>query len=132
MSTNTKASFEIKTWEESPYAEIEGGGKLTRASVRKFYTGGLEGEGKLEFLMAYSADGTASYVGIELVTGSVGNRPGSFIFQNIGTFDGASAKDTWTVIPGSATGGLRGLRGTVAFSAGHQPNYPIVFEYEFD
>jgi hypothetical protein len=39
VSTHAAAVFEIKTWDEKPYEEIEGGSKLTRVSVTKTYGG---------------------------------------------------------------------------------------------
>jgi hypothetical protein len=42
-----QAEFKIANWNETPFSEVEEGGKLTRARVKKSYTGEIEGEGIL-------------------------------------------------------------------------------------
>jgi hypothetical protein len=123
MRKQAKAIFGIKSWDEKPYNEIEGAPKLTRVSATKSYQGDIEGEGKLEYLMMYRTAGSASFMGLERVTGSVGGRSGSFVLQHTGTFEGGVAKVTLSVVPGSGTGDLRGLSGEGRFSVGHQPPY---------
>ena len=129
MRKQAKATFGIKSWEEKTYNEMEGAPKLTRVSATKSYQGDIEGEGKLEYLMMYRTDGSASFVGMERVTGSIGSRSGSFVLQHTGTFEGGVAKVTLSVVPGSATGDLRGLNGEGNFSVGHQPPYSMTLEY---
>ena len=63
MTSTATGSFEIKGWDEKTYTEIEGGRKLTRASVAQAFTGDLVGEGAVEWLMCYRADGTADVPG---------------------------------------------------------------------
>ncbi len=104
MSTHATATFEVKSWDEQPYQEFEGGTKLTRASVTTSYHGDIEGEGTLEYLMFYGEDGSASFVGLERVVGRVGNRSGSFVLRHSGAYEGGTAKATYVVVPGSGTG----------------------------
>jgi len=59
MKKSAKATFEIKSWEEKTYDELEGGAKLTRARITKIYHGDIEAESTLEYLMMYRLDGTA-------------------------------------------------------------------------
>lgn len=132
MMQLARAEFSITKWEEKAYSEIEGASKLTRANVTKFYKGEIEGEGTLEYLMAYGNDGSASFVGIERVVGRVGNKQGNFVFQHVGTFKDGVAKSTWTVVPKSGTEGLKGLRGEVESALGHASSYPVEFNYEFE
>lgn len=49
---NAKASFTNTAWEETPYAEIDAGRKLTRVRAAFTYTGHLEGEGTVEYLIS--------------------------------------------------------------------------------
>ena len=127
LSTST---FSLKRWDEKPYDEVDGGPKLTRASVVYGFEGELVGEGRLEYLMAYLTDGSALFSGFQRFVGRVGAREGSFIFRHSGRFESGVASDTWTVLPGSGTGGLAGITGQVEFSAAHQDRYEIIFEYE--
>ena len=132
MRKQAKATFDIKSWDEKTYNEIEGAPRLTRVSATKSYQGDIEGEGKLEYLMMYRTAGSASFMGLERVTGSVGGRSGSFVLQHSGTFEGGVAKVTLSVVPGSGTGNLRGLSGEGIFSVGHQPPYSMTLDYGFE
>ncbi|HLF28462.1 MAG TPA: DUF3224 domain-containing protein [Anaerolineae bacterium] len=133
MSRHATGTFEVKTWDEKSYSEIDGGPKLTRASVTKSLHGDVEGEGTLEYLMIYHADGSAGVVGLERVVGRVGDRSGSFVLQHSGTDDGNAAKITWFVVPGSGTGNLRGLRGEGGFVATRsQPQVSFTLDYDFE
>jgi hypothetical protein len=125
------ATFTLKTWEEKPYDEADGAPKLTRASVLYGFEGELSGEGRLEYLMTYLPDASALFVGFQRFVGRVGSREGSFVFQHGGKFANGVASDTWTVVPGSGTGGLASIKGQVEFSASHQDRYEIIFEYDF-
>ena len=124
------SSFSLKRWDERPYDELEGAPKLTRASVVYGFEGELSGEGRLEYLMSYLPDGSALFTGFQRFVGRVGSREGTFIFRHAGRFADGIASDTWTVVAGSGTGDLAGIRGQLEFSAGHQEKYEVIFEYE--
>lgn len=132
MTQRAVATFQIKSWNEEPIGELEGMPKLTHATVIKSFSGDIEGEGSLEYLMMYRADGSASFVGLERVVGSVGGRSGSFVLQHTGTFEGGTASATWIVVPGSGTGDLRGLRGEGGFSSAHAERYLMTLDYEIE
>ena len=132
MSTHATATFQVKSWDEKPYNEIDNGPKLTRVSVTKSFSGDIEGEGTLEYLMIHRDDGSASFVGLERVVGRVGDRSGSFVLQHLGTYEEGTAKATFCVVPGSGTADLRGLRGEGSFASAHAEHYPITLDYEFE
>ena len=132
MKKTAKGRFAIKSWDEKPWSEGANRPKLTRASVTKTLTGDLEGEGQVEYLMAYRADGSATIVGIERVVGRLGGKAGSFVLQRTGVFEGGLAKETYTVIPGSATDELRGLTGGGTTAVGHGMEHPFELQYELD
>src|SRR6476659_9875258 len=111
MKQTANARFAIKNWVEKPYSEGPDLPKLTRASVTKTFTGDIEGESHVEYLMMYRSDGSATFVGLERVVGRIGDNKGSFVLQRTGVFGGGQAKETYTVVAGSATGDLSGLRG---------------------
>nr|HET6902657.1 DUF3224 domain-containing protein [Ktedonobacteraceae bacterium] len=112
MTIHATGNFAVKNWDEKPYSEIAGQPKLTRADVVYTYHGDLEGEGSITYLMCYSGNNIAYFIGYEQVTGRLGDRSGSFVLQHNGTYEGGAVKDTVTVVPGSATGALSGLRGS--------------------
>jgi uncharacterized protein DUF3224 len=132
VSTHSKGRFEVKTWDENPYDETDGGLKLTRASVTKSFRGGIEGEGTLEYLMVYPGGGYAKFVGLERVVGRLGDRWGSFVLEHSGTFEGGVAEASWSVVPGSGTGELRGLRGEGRFASADAQRYPITLDYDLE
>ena len=124
------ARFVIKAWDEKPYGEGLGLPKLTRATVTKTFTGDLEGEGQVEYLMVYRGDSSATFVGLERVVGRLAGRTGSFVLQRTGVFVGGQAKEAYTVVPGSATGDLQGLRGDGSSAVGHGAEHPFTLNYE--
>ena len=130
MKQTANARFAIKNWDEKPYREGQDLPKLTRASVTKAFTGDIEGEGHVEYLMMYRDDGSATFVGLERVSGRIGGKRGTFVLQRLGVFENGQAKESYSVIPGSATGGLRGLRGDGKSSVGHGLEHPFTLEYE--
>jgi Protein of unknown function (DUF3224) len=118
MTTTGRAtgSFTIKSWDERLFAELEGAPKLTQARVTATYGGDLDGEGTSTLVMAY--DGAdASYTGYERVVGSLSGRSGSFVLRLAGGFEQGAARTDWTVVEGSGTGELAGLRGEGGYVA---------------
>jgi hypothetical protein len=133
MSTHAKGTFEVKGWDEKPYEEISGEAKLTRASVKEAFEGDIVGESTVEYLMAYADASFATFVGLRRVVGQIGDRTGSFVLQASGTFENNLAKATWSVVPGSGTGDLRGLRGEGGFAAEHgKSTVPYTLDYEIE
>ena len=132
MKQTANARFAIKSWDEKPYHEGQDQPKLTRASVTKSFTGDIEGEGQVEYLMMYRGDGSASFVGLERFVGRIGARAGTFVLQRSGVFENGQAKESYAVIPGSATGELRGLRGEGRTALGHGTEYPFALHYEME
>ncbi|HEV8125983.1 MAG TPA: DUF3224 domain-containing protein [Gemmatimonadales bacterium] len=130
MKKSANARFAIKRWDEKPYSEGQDQPRLTRASVSKTYTGDIEAEGEVEYLMMYRSDGSAAFVGLERVGGRIGGRSGSFVLQRTGSFEGGQAKESYSVIPGSATGELQGLLGQGTTAVGHGMEHPFTMSYE--
>jgi hypothetical protein len=116
-TTHAEGTFKAESWDEGPYAEVEGAPKLTHARVTSSYDGDLQGKGTSASLMFYRDDAGATYVGYERVEGSLGGRSGSFVLEGTGSFEGGVARTTWKVVPGSGTGALRDLRGEGGYAA---------------
>lgn len=132
MCAQAAVTFAIKSWDESTITEVTKGPTLKRALVTKSYRGDLEGEGQVEYQMLSRSDGTTLFLGFEVVTGSLEGKSGSFVFEHRGTFEDGMVKSVWRVVSGSATAKLSGLQGEVAFTAGHQDEYSITFDYDFE
>lgn len=129
MRETANARFAIKSWDEKPYSESQDLPRLTRTSVTKAYTGDLEGEGQVEYLMAYRSDGSATFVGLERFIGRLNGKSGSFVLQRTGVFEGGQAKESYSVVPGSATGELTGLRGEGRSALGHAAEHPFTMNH---
>jgi Protein of unknown function (DUF3224) len=135
MTTHLETKFEIKSWDEKPYRELPDGRKFTEARVALTATGdGIEGEATFDGLMYYDADGTSTYVTLMHVVGQLGERRGSFVLAGNGGYDGTTARGESTVVPGSGTEELAGLRGSAVSVSTHAdyPFMPLTLEYEID
>ena len=98
-----------------PMDNEPGSEMLGRMSIDKQYTGDLEGASKGQMLTGGTAIKTsAGYVAIELVTGTLKGRKGSFILQHTGVMNRGAPSLVITVVPDSGTGQLEGIRGTMA------------------
>lgn len=102
--------------------------KLTKASVTKSYSGDIEGTSVTEWLMAYAPGQTATFVGIERIKGSFGDRSGSLVLQHVGDYDGAAATAELTVVSG--TDELETATGSGHFTA--DPEGRITLSLQFD
>ncbi|MDP9329864.1 MAG: DUF3224 domain-containing protein [Actinomycetota bacterium] len=116
MATAT-GTFEVTSAGEDAYQEIEGEPKLTRANGVQRFTGDIEGEGSVEWLVCYLPDGGARFAGLQRIAGSIGGRTGSFIAEATADHDGTQSKGTWAIIAGSGTGELSTIVGTGTFEA---------------
>ena len=86
---------------------------ISRFSINKQVRGDLEGTTKGEmFSGGDPKSGVAGYVAIEVVTGTLAGKSGSFALQHSATMDQNGPKMTVLVVPGSGTGELQGISGT--------------------
>jgi Protein of unknown function (DUF3224) len=115
------AKFEITAWEQAAYDEPEEGPPLGKATITKAYTGHLEGTGVVQMLACQTGDKPedgAGYLAQERVVGTLGGDLGSFVLQH-GAVGGPDLNESFGfVVPGSATGALKGLRGTCRMEHG--------------
>lgn len=105
-------SFDVKIAPQSD--DFLKGSSMGRMSIDKQFHGDLEATTKGEMLTGGDvAKGSAGYVAIEQVTGSLTGRSGSFILQHNGTMTRGTPQLTVSVVPDSGTGQLAGLSGTM-------------------
>jgi len=113
MASHASGTFEVKLSKE-PLANPDADPTLGRMTIDKTFSGDLQGTSKGEMLMAGSAEkGSAGYVAIERVTGTLRGRSGSFVLQHMGVMNRGTPQLTVTVVPDSGTGELAGLAGTL-------------------
>jgi uncharacterized protein YndB with AHSA1/START domain len=132
MPAQAKSVLKLKNWNEMPFSEIEGGPKLTKGSFVTVYQGELQGESVLEELKCYFTDAYATVYGLERITGRVGDKSGSFVLEHRGKFENGIHTSKRTVVPGSGTGDLKGIRGEIHFESGSAEEFPITFHYYFE
>ena len=130
--TRAEAVITVHAYQPASYETPADGPSLVRIHVEEAFNGDIEGAGVVEFLQAAQADGSASFVGIERVTGAVAGRNGSFLLQDSGTVTGNVVAGDWFVVPGSGTGELAGLRGEGGFRANLGENAEVHLDYWFD
>jgi hypothetical protein len=131
-TTRASATITVAKYEPVPYEEPTAGPTLTRIHVEESFSGDIEADGVVEFLQASRPDGTASYAGIERVTGTIAGRSGSFLLQDAGTVAAGIVSGDWFVVPGSGTGELAGLRGTGGFRANLGEGAEVTLDYYFE
>jgi hypothetical protein len=116
MQTNAKGIFEVKTLPQ-PSDPAAGGDALGRLLLDKQFHGDLEATSKGTMLAAGTAvKGSAGYVAIELVTGTLHGHTGTFVLQHTGTMTRGVPQLSVTVVPDSGTGQLVGLTGKMTIN----------------
>ena len=101
-----------------------------RFALDKNYQGELTAHSQGEMLSAMTAiKGSAGYVAIEQVTGSLSGKQGSFVLQHSGIMNQGDAQLTLVVVPDSGSGELKGLSGSMAVRIEAGQHY-YDFEYE--
>jgi hypothetical protein len=136
MSGNGKARangvITVHKYEPDAYESPAEGPVLNRIHVEERFSGDIEADGVTEFLQAAHVDGSASFVGLERVIGTLGGRSGTFLLQDAGTVTGSVVNGDWFVVPGSGTGELAGLRGEGGFQANLGENAQVHLDYWFE
>ena len=129
MSNTNHASgtFEVKMTSSTSDANAAAS-TIGRFSLDKKFHGDLEGTSKGEMLAVSSTvPGSAGYVAMEQVTGTLKGRTGTFALQHTGTMNRGAAQLSVTVVPDSGTGELVGLSGKMDIKITDGKHF-----YEFD
>jgi hypothetical protein len=114
--TRASGTFTVTSTPHPPY-DTEPGATLGRVTFQKQFEGDLSATSVVEMLSAMTeVNGSAAYVALERVRGSLGGRQGSFVLSHTGIMKRGSASLTVTVVPDSATHELTGLHGTMSIS----------------
>jgi hypothetical protein len=119
MTNQAKGTFAVKVLPQSP--DDAAGGPFGRLFLDKQFHGELEGTSKGQMLAANTAvEGSAGYVALELFSGTLNGREGTFVLQHNGTMARGVPSMSVTVVPDSGTGQLIGLGGkmTIVIAGG--------------
>ncbi len=130
MSRVAKGEFDVKL--VSLASEKAEGATLGRTSIDKQFHGDLEAASKGEMLSAMTeVKGSAGYVAIERVVGTLHGKKGSFVLQHTGTMTRGAPELSVTVVPDSGTGDLKGLTGKLEIQIA-DGKHSYVFEYQLE
>lgn len=124
-----KGTFEVKVTpvKDDETSAVEGIGRL---SLNKTWAGDLVGTSKGQMLGSSNADQTTGgYVAMEVFTGTLNGKKGSFALQHIGTMGGGKFDINVEVVPGSGTGELKGISGKLQIIiADGKHSYELTYE----
>ncbi|HVG45081.1 MAG TPA: DUF3224 domain-containing protein [Longimicrobium sp.] len=116
VTNHASGTFEVKLAPQAP-AENVGDPTVGRMSIDKQFHGDLEGTSKGEMLAVRSdVEGSAGYVAMERVTGTLAGRTGTFALQHNGIMNRGAPTLNISVVPDSGTGQLAGLAGTMTIN----------------
>jgi Protein of unknown function (DUF3224) len=126
MMTHASGTFEVKL---TPKATDDQDAPVGRMSIDKQFHGDIEATSKGEMLTAMtSVKGSAGYVAIEKVTGTLKGRRGTFILQHTGTMNRGEPQLSITVVPDSGTDELAGLTGKMTIKIADGKHF---YEFEY-
>lgn len=131
MSSSARGSFEVER-RSMDMLEVAPGAAFARIVLDKQFAGDLTGKSVVEMLsVGTEVKGSAAYVALEHVTGTLAGRAGTFALQHNGTMRRGAAELTLTVVPDSGVGELKGLSGSFKIEIVEGKHF-YVFEYAFE
>jgi Protein of unknown function (DUF3224) len=131
MSQQASGTFEVKVIPQKPDNKEAESASLGRFSLDKQFHGDLEATSTGEMLGAMTeVEGSAGYVAMERVRGTLRGRAGTFVLQHSGTMTHGTPALTVTVVPDSGTGDLAGISGTMEIKIENGKHF-YEFEYQF-
>jgi len=136
LNAQATGTYGIEAWDEKTWdgkdRKAQPGVKLTHAKIRQDFHGDIEGSAEIQLVMSYREDESATFVGLQYMSGRIGERIGTFVIKVDGMFEKGVAKSTWEIISGSGTGDLRGIRGEGTTEATHGDRQPFTLNYRFE
>ncbi|MGH9500105.1 MAG: DUF3224 domain-containing protein [Terriglobales bacterium] len=111
MTVHAKGTFDVKITPQTPDGKFEDA-TMGRMTIDKQFHGDLEATSKGQMLSAMTEiKGSAGYVAMERVTGTLHGHSGSFVLQHSASMNRGVPQLSITVVPDSGTGQLKGLTG---------------------
>ena len=128
MTHQTTGTFEVKLAKQESEAASLGLGRMT---IDKQFYGELDAVSHGQMLAAGTATkGSAGYVAIEIVDGTLAGLKGTFVLQHSGTMSRGEPALSLTVVPDSGTGELVGLSGKMGIRIEPGGKHFYDFTYE--
>jgi hypothetical protein len=129
MHRQASGPFEVKrTALES--VDAGQGAAFGRMRFEKRFHGDLDATSVVEMLsVGNPATGSAGYVAVEHVVGTLHGRAGSFMLQHTGVMDHGASSLQVTVVPGTGSGALANLTGTLVIAIADDGAHSYTFDY---
>ncbi|MGP3912266.1 DUF3224 domain-containing protein [Nonomuraea sp. 10N515B] len=125
-----KGTFDTADWNAKPPYEDRDGVTLGLVTMSKTFHGDLTGTSVVTLLVASTpVEDSRSYVALERIEGTLHGRSGSFVVQHNAVSDQGEQSLRISVVPDSATGELRGLRGEMGIVIGPDGEHSYTFDY---
>ena len=132
MPPTAQGSFEVKV-APLPADEAIAATSIARYSLDKVYRGDLVGASAGEMMgVGNPATGRAGYVAIEQFTGALHGRNGAFALQHSSTMYDGHYEMNIRVAPGSGTGDLEGIAGTLTIIIAGNHSYTLEYTLPSD
>lgn len=130
ITMHASGEFEVKMNPLEVHHPAADGMQFGRLSIDKTFRGDLDGKSRGEMLSTMTpVKGSAAYVAIEQVEGTLAGRKGSFVLHHYGVMTGGQNRLILEVVPDSGTEELSGLRGTMTIDIREGKHF-YEFNYE--
>ncbi len=130
MIEHAKGPFDVKLAPQKPDNDAAQAANLGRMSIDKQFHGDLEAASKGEMLATQTeVKGSAGYVAMERVTGTLKGRKGSFVLQHSATMNRGVPDLSIIVVPDSGTGDLTGISGKMNIIIAPDGKHSYEFDY---
>ena len=117
--TTITATVSFTSWDEDPaWGPDAPLPRVAHAKVAFAYTEGIEATSDARLVLHYTADGTGTAHGFEMVTGTRDGEAGTFVLEHLDRFTAEGVASTTTVVEGSGTGAFAGLSGSSTHQLG--------------
>jgi len=131
MRTKAKAKITVQNAEVRAYDQTASPA-LVEVSLTETFTGDIEGSSPVRALQVLGDDKSARLVSMQRFNGKLGGRRGTFVLQGSETVENGKITATWSVVPGSGTGELSGLRGEGGFEGEFGKGSEGTLDYWFE
>jgi len=125
MSYRATGDFDVTIEPQSGADEPFG-----RMRIVKRFTGDIVGDGLGEMLtVATEVEGSATYVALDRITGTLNGRRGTFVLRHNGIMTRGAGELSVVVVPDSGTAELTGLTGQLTIT-NDDGRHSYVFDYD--
>jgi len=132
MSKQITIPFQVTLWDLKPYDELADAPTLSRGTVKKSFDGETKGESTGEILMYSAPDGSAAYTILDKFTVELEGRKGTFVAIHGATHSPAeTSRALGKIAPNSGTSELKGISGTIEFTA-DENGKNIILDFAFE